>query len=466
MDQLKKIPKPIRLIIFIICGGLSLTAAAGGFQLFEENVTNLGNAYAGMSAEANDASTEFFNPAGMTRLDNGQVVASGTYIDVYTRTNVQSATSTISAPPIFDVESVVGTTESHPTPGAMVPSFHFVYPFDHKWALGFGVNAPFGLETEYPSDSIVRYLATRSEVQVIDLGPSLAYQFTPQFSLGAGLDSQWMSATFNQSIANLDGGTAGNFLNDGSDWAWGWHAGALYQFDECTRVGLAYHSRVKHDLKGDALLDLENIVIGPVSLADRLPGKFTASATLPDYGDISLYHQFNPEWAFLGDVEFTHWSLIKTLTVNYSGDIANNDTIEINSAQLPFDFRNTWRVSAGVNFMPSDRWTLRTGVAYDESPVPNASARTFRLPDTNRYWVAFGAQYIINRAFTVDAGYSHLFVNKTSINNTQQFNALLLPGIPLLMLPATITENGIGDVEAGVNELGVQLTWNIPNAYS
>lgn len=463
-----KFKKLIGSIIFSMFG-FTMNAMAGGFQLFEENVTNLGNAYAGTSAQADDASTEFFNPAGMTRLDNGQVVLSGTYIDLDANAEIKSATSTfISSDPGVapDISPVSGTTEARPGVAAAVPAFHFVYPFDHKWALGFGVTAPFGLETNYPSDSMARFMATKSQIQVINLGPSVAYQLTPKFSLGVGIDSQYMSATFDQAIADLNGETAGTFTNDGDNWAWGWHAGALYQFSPCTRVGLNYHSRVKHKLKGDALLDIEDFDVLGFELADRLPGKFTATTTLPDYADLSIYHQFSPEWAFLGSVEFTHWSTIKNVVATYSGDIANNAAIEILSASLPFDFNNTWRLAGGLNFMPSEKWTLRTGVAYDQSPVPSStSEHTFRLPDSDRFWLAFGAQYIINRAFTVDAGYSHLFVNKSTLNNTQSFNALVLPDT-IFAMTTTVVESGVADFDSSVNELGVQVTWNIPNSYS
>lgn len=447
---------------------LSMQAMAGGFQLFEENVTNLGNAYAGTSAQADDASTEFFNPAGMTRLDNGQVQLSGTYIDLDSNVNIKSATTTITVgtlPPF--VNSVSGTTEARPAVPATIPAFHFVYPFDHKWALGFGVTAPFGLETNYPSDSMARFMATESKVQVINLGPSVAYQFNPHFSLGVGVDSQYMSATFNQAVQDFQGDTAGNFINEGDNWAWGWHAGALYQFNPCTRLGLNYHSRVRHTLHGDALLDIEQFDLPPdLTVADRIPGKFTANVTLPDYADLSLFHQFNPNWAFLSSVEFTHWSMIKNIVAHYSGDLADNDAFELPTADLPFDFRDTWRLAAGLNFMPTEKWTLRTGIAYDQSPVRNDSTRTFRLPDSDRYWIALGAQYIVNRAFTIDAGYSHLFVSRSSLNNTQQFSGIVFPNIPLLRTNVLLSDSGIADFDSSVNELGVQVTWNIPDTYS
>ncbi len=56
--------------VFMMCGN----AFSAGFALIEQSVSGLGNAYAGGAAQAEDATTIFYNPAGMTRL-NDQFIA-------------------------------------------------------------------------------------------------------------------------------------------------------------------------------------------------------------------------------------------------------------------------------------------------------------------------------------------------------------------------------------------------------
>ena len=51
------------------------TASAAGFQLLEQNASGIGNAYAGSAAVAENASTIYFNPAGMTQLQAREVSA-------------------------------------------------------------------------------------------------------------------------------------------------------------------------------------------------------------------------------------------------------------------------------------------------------------------------------------------------------------------------------------------------------
>ena len=51
------------------------SAAGAGYAIVEQSVKRLGTAYAGGTAAADDASTVFYNPAGLTRLPGSQLVA-------------------------------------------------------------------------------------------------------------------------------------------------------------------------------------------------------------------------------------------------------------------------------------------------------------------------------------------------------------------------------------------------------
>ena len=50
----------------------ALQARAAGFALHEQGISGLGNAYAGAAAVAEDATTVWWNPAGMARLAPGK----------------------------------------------------------------------------------------------------------------------------------------------------------------------------------------------------------------------------------------------------------------------------------------------------------------------------------------------------------------------------------------------------------
>jgi long-chain fatty acid transport protein len=65
-------------------------------------------------------------------------------------------------------------------------------------------------------------------------------------------------------------------------------------------------------------------------------------------------------------------------------------------------------------------WKLRGGVAYDQSPVSN-QFRTARIPDSDRTWLAIGAQWKPQSlsGLAIDVGYAHLFVKDASISDNQ-----------------------------------------------
>jgi long-chain fatty acid transport protein len=83
---------------------------------------------------------------------------------------------------------------------------------------------------------------------------------------------------------------------------------------------------------------------------------------------------------------------------------------------LPENFKDTWRFSAGMNYYPDEKWVLRAGVAYDQSPVNNVD-RSPRLPDNDRTWLAIGARYKYSSALNFDLGASYIFVKDPSINS-------------------------------------------------
>jgi long-chain fatty acid transport protein len=146
-------------------------AGAAGFALLEQNVSGLGNAYAGSGAVAADASTMFFNPAGLTLLPGMQAVVSGAGINVQSEF---SGTATLTPSPPITVAP--GTNNGGDAGGfAFLPALYFSAPIGDRWAVGLGVGAPFGLKTEYDDNWQGRFLGIESEVKTINVNPSVAF---------------------------------------------------------------------------------------------------------------------------------------------------------------------------------------------------------------------------------------------------------------------------------------------------
>jgi long-chain fatty acid transport protein len=365
---------------------MSGSAAASGFALIEQNASGLGNAYAGGAAVAEDASTVFYNPAGMSRLSGKQIAV---------------ALHDIKPSAKFSGTGASGTDMGGDAGGStFVPNAYFAMEMRPDLKVGVGVNSPFGLQTEYDAAWVGRYQAIKSKIETINLNPSIAYQVNDALSIGAGLDYQHISGELS-SFDNVTGTT----VVKGTDNAWGYNLGALYNFNANARIGIAYRSAISYTLKGDITSSLP-YANTPVSLKVKLP----------DMLSVSGFHQLNDTWDFMADVSWTGWSTFKQLQViNNSGAMVSN-TIE--------NWKDTLRVSVGATHHFNQQWLARGGLAYDQSPVPDAN-RTARIPDNNRTWLALGGQYKPSTASAIDFGYAHLFVRDSSINESNPSPALV-----------------------------------------
>jgi len=390
--------------------GMALTGCAGlthaaGFALIEQNASGLGNAYAGQAASAQDASTIYFNPAGLTLLPDRQLVLAGHLINPHAEF---SGSSNIGGGDGGDAGSL-----------ALVPNTYLAYRLTPDVHVGVGINAPFGLKTEYDSTWAGRTHAIKSELKTINVNPSIGWKVTPTLSLGAGLSVQYAKATLTNSA-----GAAGLATIKGDNYdGWGFNLGALWQATPATRIGLAYRSEVDQKLEGTAEFSIVTSANTPV----------TASVTLPDSASLSVLHKLSPKLDLLADITWTGWSDFDELRILRP----NGTTLGV----TPENWSDTYRYSVGVNYRMNDKLTLRSGVAYDETPVSD-TFRTARIPDESRTWLAFGAQYRLSASSAIDFGYAHLFVKDATINKTES-------GVTLT-----------GTYDASVDILSAQFTHN------
>lgn len=393
-----------------LAGGGNLAHAAG-FALVEQNVSGLGNAYAGQAASAQDASTIFFNPAGMTLLPDRQLVVAGHLIKPSAEF---TGTAFITVPPV----TLSGGNGGDAGDLAFVPNAYFAYRVSPDIHLGVGMNAPFGLKTEYDSTWKGRTQAIKSELKTININPAIAWKASESLSLGAGLNIQYIEATLSNSANG-----AGVATVHGDDYGWGFNVGLLWQPTTATRVGLAYRSDIEYTLDGDV----------DFSVVTALNGDVTAETTLPDSASLSLFHKMSPKWDLLVDVSWTDWSDFKELRIVRNGGVLLGVTEE--------NWDDSYRYSVGANYHLDDKLTLRGGLAYDETPVSDAF-RTARIPDESRTWLAFGAQYRLSAQSVIDVGYAHLFIEDARIDKTES-------GVTLS-----------GNYESSVDILSAQYTLN------
>lgn len=447
----------------LVISCLSSQAFAAGFQLNEQNVTNLGLAYSGTAALAEDASTGFYNPAGLTRIPDGQIVLSGVVIESSSKIGVTSAldpTGTALTPGDANGGTVSG-----------IPTFHLAKRLDDSFAIGFNVTTPFGLATRYKEDSIARYIATESEILTTNLEASIAFKVDPHFSIAVGPDAIYTRAILNvrtKSVINAITGLRsqdGFQRNEADGWGWGWHAGALWEPTEDTRVGFNYRSNFVVRLNGNTeSLGLASLPIpfGTGQVVNSI-SRVRAHTTLPEMATLSLYHRFGcfKDLAVTGDFAWTNWSRFRTLRLRYARPIPTAISPILSANLAPFavltpdtdtfeHFRDTKRYALGFIYNICDAWLIRIGGAYDETPIRN-EYRTARLPDSNRYWAAVGAAYTYKK-WRFDLGYAHLFFADVSLNEHAPYGGQSV--IPLTR--ATLS----GDYDTSANLFGLQVRYD------
>ena len=449
-----------------VVSSASLLAAAqvnaSGFALQEQNVSGLGNAYAGSAAVAEDASTVFFNAAGMTQLDKASVVVS--LIDLNLSSKFRNSGS------VNGLAQPLGGEGGNAGGNSIIPALYASLPFGNKFAVGLGINAPFGLKTEYANDWMGRFQATKSEVKTTNINPAFAFKPNNVVSFSVGVDYQKLDAELNNNV-NFDAvaaqvlaaqsvpqasinallganpGLQGSSSVKGNDSKWGYDLGILITPTPQTKIGLSYRSAINYHVTGNATIvaptssnaTMQAAISGAkaTALAD---GPITLDIKLPGSARFAVSHQLDNDLELLAEVSWTQWSTVQALTiVRTSGTVLKN---------TPENWDDTWRVAIGGNYKVNSNFKLRAGIAIDSSPVSDAY-RTARLPDNDRTWVSLGAQWNISSSWVLDVGYAHLFTSDANLSQSDGYSPL--QGYPNGLL--------VGTQKSSINMLGAQATF-------
>lgn len=428
----------ITLAVTVAGTGWISNVQAAGFQLFEQSISGLGTSFASTAA-AEDASTIWWNPAGMSYLPGGNFTLGGHIIKPTAEFENQGSRTLLPPPNGLPMSGGNGGDAGGI---ALLPNLYYTHGITDRLTLGIGVNSPFGLTTDYDDGWVGRYHALKSALTIVNINPSVAWKINDSFSLGGGLNLQYAKAELTSAIdfstvclgaaarlgavnpgqgALLNGACTaagfnvpGNAAKDGKatikgdNWGYGFNIGAMWQIVPSTRLGISYRSSVEQDLEGEATFDKPTGLPGPVAASNQFTnGNVTAGVDLPESVSLGLHSQIDESWALMADLTWTKWSRFEELRVKFNNNAPDNVTTE--------KWDDSFRVAIGGSYKPASAWTLRAGVAYDQSPVPDEH-RTPRIPDQDRTWLSFGANWKITQNASLDFGYAHIFVKSASLN--------------------------------------------------
>jgi long-chain fatty acid transport protein len=373
--------------LWAAAGLASSPAAAGGLLLYEFGTAEVGLAAAGYSARAQDASTAFTNPAGMTRLEGTQVLAGGQLMWLNNRFSIGDGTS--AALGGNDGGRVFGSGGFVPGGGAFVT--HSLSP-DVK--VGFAVAGNFGSILDYDDDWVGRYRVQQATILGVSFVPSIAYRVNDKLSLGAGVNATY--GIFKQQVAVnnvLPNTPDGRLELDDNTWGWGANLGLLYEVTPETRVGLTWNSRVKLDFSAPAQFS----GLGPglstlLGARGLLGAQVDLGVTVPQQVMASAFSKIDEHWAVMGNVGWQQWSKFGEVEVGIE------NTRNPQSLTTALDFKDTWHVALGAQYRPSGPWTLNFGVAYD-SGFQSGSNVSPLLPVNAAWRFGVGGEQQVSKTF-------------------------------------------------------------------
>ena len=389
MSKLKKTTLATALLL------VTAQSSAAGFQVSEHSASGLGRAFAGEAAVADNASVLARNPAAMSRFDKAEISVVGSYIAA--NADIHGVNDPIkNTPSRLDSNDII----NH----AFVPAMYYIQPINEQWAVGLAMFSGYGMVSEHEDDYAVGAGAGTTDLLTFNINPSVSFKATDELSLGLGVSAVYAKATLERNYGDLQydprygSGTSADtqlFLLEGDAWGYGWNVGALYEFSENNRIGLAYRSQVDVEFEGD--------FTGLTSGGQKI--STTLEIPLPATAEISGYHKVTPKIALTYSALWTQWSKFTELEA-YS-DQCTVTTTPTECFKKEENYDDNIRYAVGAEFYVGNT-TLRAGFAFDEQ----AGETTLSIPDTDRYWYTMGATYELDQTLSFDFALAYIFTKE------------------------------------------------------
>jgi long-chain fatty acid transport protein len=393
-----------------------------GFSVYEHDACIMARGAAGVAAPCSGGSAVFFNPAAIvgspTRFNlegNLTLIApTGNYTDSATRVQTELNKKTFP-----------------------VPAGYLTYQISPRLAAGLGVYAPYGLTTDWPTNSPGRFIAYKTSIASIYVQPTIAFAVTPKIQIGGGPVYVHSSAQVHRRVDAATTGIPGTPLTlaslgvpTGTDFAdalfdvsgngWGFHVGVLVKPTERLSLGARYLSQVKVDFTGTASftqvptgitlaagnpLDLPggtplDLVLGAAFQPESLLSKQSASTsiTMPWQVVAGVAYQVLDNLTVMADWQHTDWASFKALNLNLA--VAPSIT-------SPENYTSTDAFRVGAEWQATPKLTVRVGGLQHNGASPDQSVTPI-LPEGNRVEGTLGVGIKLMPQLRLDLAYQYL----------------------------------------------------------
>lgn len=399
-------------------------AQAGGFAIREQSATAQGYSFAGSASGSGGLSSMFWNPATITMAPGWHSEWHLSLIVPQVDINPLPGTPTA----IFGSSGDIGQD-------AIVPTGFSSYQINDRFWVGVSSSAPYGLVTDPRQNWAGQIYSRSSKVFSLNVNPIVGVKVNDWLSLAVGPSLQYFDIRLKSAVTPAP--NAPSAILEGDDIGFGFTAGATITPFAGTTIGIGYRSRIDHELEGTFSLPAG---VGGVPINREIP--INADLTTPDQVTIGLSQMITPALTVHLGFEWTNWSILEEpLVLGPGGAVVRT---------LPLNYDDGFFYSAGFDYKLNNQWTLRAGLAYEESPI-DTEIRSTRLPDNDRIWLSVGAGYQWSDKLSFDIAYTHIFTKETDIRITPGHQDYL--GVPFL-----------ADVDASVDivSVGLRYRWDDP----
>lgn len=382
-------------LVFTI--GWQGAAQASGFYLPEQSVKAAGRAYSGEAADSGPESL-WWNPAAI----GGMTEARGAFgvTPIFAKLRVRDVNSRIVRPGQAPAPVGGDPAPRDPARFGAVPSGAIAVPITDRVAVGLAVTSPFSFTNDYQADSFTRYAADRTRLITIDLQPSVAVQATDWLRIGAAVNVEYSDAYLSVALPNLSPALPdGKQALSGDGWDTGFSVGVQLVGDRVT-AGFSYKSSIEHDLKGRLTI---SGLVGPLAGANT---EFDTKA------------EFRTPWQAIGAVrvQATEALTLNAQVTRFGWSEFDKITLSAPAgAFIPENYRDTWLVAGGADYVLNPNWTVRGGLYYDQTPTRNGR-RNPSVPDANRVSLNAGASYRLGARTTIDFAVEYIDFERSTLD--------------------------------------------------
>ena len=404
---MKKLLKVLLFSTVTLLFSFSLFSNGLNLNSIGSRASSMGTAFIGLS---DDFSAVFFNPAGLTQMENASLTLFGT--DLIPTASYQ-----------FDMAGIDTETESQMYFSGAVAYFN---PVSDKLVLGLAVYVPSASGGKWKGEDLQNLLTPptvyewESQIFVLTVSPVIAYKISDSFSIGAALN-------INYGMLSTKSPGVGQYSEDLSGWAFGASLGVMFAPSDFISIGASLRTASNVSFEGDATME------GFAMAGQATAATVTREATWPMVAGVGVAIKPLDKLTIVADAVWTNWKKLERIEVEYS-DPGWQPTLDFLGVDYDYELRweDTWQFKVGLEYQLSNCLALRAGFYSDPAPSPLAT-QNILLPNIDYTAITAGIGYKTKK-LSIDFGFEYIMGEDRVVDPFDPANVDAMPGTHGMMV--------------------------------